>query len=118
MTDNRTKGFDHETMAISYLEKKGHRVIARNELNRFGEIDIISLTEGFIVFTEVKYRKSPKAGDPLEAVDPKKQVKISRASAFFLNGHREYSDLQVRYDCIGICGDQIRHIENAFEYAG
>jgi putative endonuclease len=119
VTDNREKGSFHETIAIEYLKKKGHRIIARNELNKFGEIDIISVTpDRKIVFTEVKYRKSSKNGYPLEAVTAAKQRKISRASAYYLNSHREYMNHQVRYDCIGITGDEIKHIENAFYYVG
>ena len=119
MTDNRSKGSFHETIAIEYLKKKGYRIIARNELNRFGEIDIISISpDGKLVFTEVKYRKSARRGYPLEAVDAVKQRKISRASAYYLNSHREYSNRQIRYDCIGIIGDEIKHIENAFNYVG
>ena len=117
MTDNRSKGSFHETIAIEYLKNKGYRIIARNELNRFGEIDIISISpDGKLVFTEVKYRKSARRGYPLEAVDAVKQRKISRASAYFLNSHREYLNRQIRYDCIGIIGDEIKHIENAFNY--
>ena len=119
MIDNRKQGSFHETIAIEYLKKKGHRIIARNELNKFGEIDIISISgDGYLVFTEVKYRRSAQKGYPLEAVTPAKQRKISRASACFLNSHREYSLYQVRYDCIGITGDEIQHIENAFYYVG
>ena len=119
MTDNRKKVSFHETIAIEYLKKKGHRIIARNELNKFGEIDIISVSpDGKLVFTEVKYRKSAKRGYPLEAVTPEKQRRISRASAYYLNSHREYLNHQIRYDCIGIIGDEIKHIENAFYYVG
>ena len=119
MIDNRKKGSFHETIAIEYLRKKGHRIIARNELNKFGEIDIISVSpDGKLVFTEVKYRKTVKSGYPLEAVTPEKQKKISRASAYYLNSHREFMNRQIRYDCIGIIGGEIKHIENAFEYVG
>jgi Holliday junction resolvase-like predicted endonuclease len=35
----------------------------------------------------------------------------------YLKYHHEYSDLQVRYDVIGISENEvIRHIENAFYY--
>ena len=119
MIDNRSKGSFHETIAIEYLKKKGYRIITRNELNKFGEIDIISVSpDGKLVFTEVKYRKTLKSGDPLEAVGAEKQRKICRASVYYLNSHREYLNHQIRYDVIGIIGDEIKHIENAFDYVG
>ena len=117
MTNNRKTGLNHEDEAASYLEDKGHRIIARNELNRFGEIDIISLApDSTLVFTEVKYRKSDKAGSPLEAVDLKKIRKICRASLMYINCHKQYSEYRIRYDVIGISDDGITHIENAFDY--
>ena len=42
---------------------------------------------------------------------------LCKASAAYLRYHSEYSDLQVRYDVIGIYENgQIKHIENAFYY--
>ncbi len=116
--NNRQTGSYHESIAIEYLISKGYKIIDRNVLNKCGEIDIICLTEkNELVFAEVKYRSSSKAGDPLEAVDARKIRKICRASAAYLNYHREFSDLQVRYDVIGVYdNEQIRHIENAFYY--
>ena len=117
MINNRKTGSRHEDEAVSYLESKGHRIIARNELNRFGEIDIISFSpEGILVFTEVKYRNSEKSGNPLEAVDQRKIRKICRASLMYINCHKQYSDHRIRYDVIGISPEGITHIENAFDY--
>ncbi len=118
--NNRKTGFDHETLAAEYLAKKGYRIISRNELNRFGEIDIICISpDKCLVFAEVKYRRSAAQGDPFEAVDARKIHKICKASVFYLGCHPEYGSLQVRYDVIGIYeNEEIRHIENAFDYVG
>ena len=116
--NNRESGSYHESVAIEYLTGKGYKIIDRNVLNKCGEIDIICISEkNEIVFTEVKFRSSSKAGDPLEAVDRRKIHKICKASAAYLRYHAEYSNMQVRYDVIGIYEDgTIRHIENAFYY--
>ncbi len=116
--NNRESGSYHESIAIEYLKNKGYKIIDRNVLNKCGELDIICVSERKeIVFAEVKYRSSSKAGDPLEAVDGRKIRKICRASAAYLKYHVEYSDMQVRYDVIGIYEDgTIKHIENAFYY--
>ena len=117
MINNRATGSRHEDEAVSYLEDKGYRILARNELNRFGEIDIICFSpEGVLVFAEVKYRSSSKAGSPLEAVDIKKQRKICKASLAYINFHKQYSECCIRYDVIGITDEEITHIENAFDY--
>ncbi len=116
--NNRESGSYHESIAIEYLAQKGYKIIDRNVLNKCGEIDIICISErNELVFAEVKFRSSSKAGDPLEAVDRRKIHKICKASAAYLRYHSEYSDLQVRYDVIGIYENgQIKHIENAFYY--
>ncbi|MBO4909737.1 MAG: YraN family protein [Lachnospiraceae bacterium] len=116
--NNRESGSYHESMAIEYLTGKGYKIIDRNVLNKCGEIDIICISEkNEIVFVEVKFRSSSKAGDPLEAVDRRKIRKICKASAAYLSYHSEYSNMQVRYDVIGIYDDgKLNHIENAFYY--
>ncbi len=118
--NNRETGTYHESIAIEYLKDKGYKIIDRNVLNKCGEIDIICLSDkNELVFTEVKFRSSSKAGDPLEAVDARKIRKICKASAAYLRLHKEFSDLQVRYDVIGIYeNEEIKHIENAFYYEG
>ena len=116
--NNRESGSYHESIAIEYLKDKGYKIIDRNVLNKCGELDIICISDKKeIVFVEVKYRSSLKAGDPLEAVDSRKIRKICKASAAYLRYHGQYSDMQVRYDVIGVYdNEQIRHIENAFYY--
>jgi len=118
--NNRETGSIQETKVIGYLEGKGYRIIARNVSNRFGEIDIICISpDKCLVFAEVKYRKNHESFDPLEAVDLRKIHKICKASSFYIGGHRELQDLQVRYDVIGVYDEgNIKHIVNAFEYVG
>ena len=118
--NNRQTGSYYESIAIEYLINKSYKIIDRNVLNKCGEIDIICMSERHeLVFTEVKYRSSFKAGDPLDAVDGRKIRKICRASAAYINRHPEYSDLQVRYDVIGVYENRVlNHIENAFYYEG
>ena len=71
--NKRIVGLKGEDIAAKYLEKHKYKVIERNFACRFGEIDIIAQDGKFIVFIEVKRRKSLKFGRPCEAVDLKKQ---------------------------------------------
>ncbi|MBV9159572.1 MAG: YraN family protein [Candidatus Kaiserbacteria bacterium] len=43
-----------ESIAAQYLERKGFRIIDRNYLKPWGEIDIIAEKSGIIHFVEVK----------------------------------------------------------------
>ena len=76
MSDKQVKGKLGEDAVCEELKKRGHTIIARNFHKRVGEIDIISATGNYIVFTEVKTRKLGAMVSGLEAVDFKKQKKI------------------------------------------
>ncbi len=116
--NKRTEGYMAEDTAARYLENKGHKILERNFYCKFGEVDIISISPSReLVFTEVKFRRSGLSGDPLEAVTSSKQKKICRSSLYFISKNPEYSELQIRYDVIGIRNDsELTHIENAFCY--
>ena len=66
-----------------------------------------------MVFCEVKYRSGSLAGSPLEAVDYKKQQVIFRCAQFYLAEHR-LQDVPCRFDVIGIEGEEITQIKDAF----
>ena len=74
---NRRKiGQEQEELAAKYLEEKGYEILERNYRIRTGEIDLIARDARYLVFIEVKYRKNLQMGDPLEAVDVRKQQRI------------------------------------------
>lgn len=69
------------------------------------------------MFCEIKYRSSNRHGTPLEAVDYRKQKKISGVAMQYLAYHGYSQEISCRFDVIGIDGNQqIDHIENAFEF--
>lgn len=114
----RSVGTKYENIAVSYLKKSGYNVIDKNYRCRSGEIDIICVDQfGTVVFTEVKYRENEKCGDPLEAVDFRKQQQIIKTALYFMMKNPLLSEKQFRFDVIGITGESclIKHIENAFE---
>lgn len=94
--DRREKGTLGEDAVSAELAKRGHRIIERNFRKPFGEIDIISEQNGFIVFTEVKTRKANSMVSGLEAVDFRKKARIVRTADFYLTEHD--LGLQPRYD--------------------
>ena len=52
-----------EALAAEYLRKKHYRIEAMNYRTRLGEIDIIASNRQYLVFCEVKLRKSPPRGN-------------------------------------------------------
>ena len=83
-----------EEVVAEYLVRKGHEIVARNHKTYFYEIDIISICDGKIYFTEVKYRKNDYAGGGLMAIDDKKQRQMRYAAESFLKFRQEF----LKYD--------------------
>lgn len=103
-----------EQLAGEYLKGKGYRILEINFYSRFGEIDIIAMDGDYLVFLEVKYRKSASAGYPAEAVGKEKQERIYRAAQYYLYKRGLPSDTPCRFDVAAIRGDEITLIKNAF----
>lgn len=115
--NNRKVGSSYEHLAGEYLEQQGYCILEYNYRYRRGEIDIIAKDGEYLVFCEVKYRKDSSAGDPLEAVDFKKQQVISKCALYYMTTHH-LDHMSCRFDVVGILGSEITLIKNAFEYIG
>ena len=119
MYNKRREGQQKELVATEYLKNKGYFIIQTNFRVRQGEIDIIARDGETIVFVEVKYRKDLSSGNPLEAVNYAKQRKICRTALFYMNLNKISPDnTPIRFDVIGILGEEITHIVNAFDFVG
>ncbi len=113
--NKRRVGKFWERKAADYLRLNGFQILYMNYRTRYSEIDIIAQDREALVFVEVKYRRNADKGDPLEAVDHKKQRRIYNAALCFLRDKRYSIDkTSIRFDVIGILGDEIKHIKNAF----
>ena len=111
-------GSRYEKEAADYLRRQGYEILVMNYRNRKGEIDIVARDGVYLGFVEVKYRKDAAAGDPLEAVGWRKQTVICRVADHFLLTHRQWADLQIRFDVVAILKDEITLLTNAFPYIG
>ena len=115
--NKRQVGTEKEILAAEYLKKKGYFIIEKNYRVRQGEIDLIARDGTCIVFVEVKYRADGRSGDALEAVTGAKIRQISKMALFYLNQKKiSIDNTSIRFDVIGINGDMVTHIENAFDF--
>ena len=115
--NRRTFGVEGERAARDYLVSRGYRILEMNYRAGAGEIDIIAGHRRTIVFIEVKRRASLTHGRPAEAVTPVKQRHILRTAMIYVQQNR-LEGKPVRFDIIEITGDEIRHIESAFDSTG
>ena len=120
MGRNNLSGAWGEALAAKYLQKKRYKIVATNYRCRFGEIDLIVADRKYLVFVEVKLRKSDQFASAREFVDSRKQDRIRTTAAFYLS---EFStELQPRFDVIEIYAPlgtatpdpEIYHWEDAF----
>ena len=108
-----------EAQAVSFLEHKGLKILTCNYRCSAGEIDIIARDRNFLIFVEVKTRRSVSFGSPQEAVGRHKQRQILRAAQWYLLQHK-IGKLQPRFDVIAVlwqswdASPRIDHIEDAF----
>lgn len=108
-----------ENYAVSFLQKKGYKIIQRNFRVNGGEIDIIAVdqSEGkeneTLVFIEVKTRTTRNFGDPFDAIGYYKMRALTRTAHYYKLTHRSLPDL-MRIDAVLIIIDdhnQIKEIE-------
>ena len=77
-------------------------------------IDLIGRDGRYLVFFEVKYRKTARNGIPAEAVGYVKQQRIRYTAQFYLYSRHYQEDMPCRFDVVSILGDQISWIRDAF----
>ena len=112
--NRRSTGTEWERQAGAYLTARGMRLVESNFHGRNGEIDLIGYHEGYLVFVEVKYRKNDRGGHPLETVDVRKQRRVCRTAEYYCLSHGLGETTPCRFDVVGIIGNEIIHVEDAF----
>lgn len=110
-----------ESLAAEYLRKKRYQLVAANYRCRFGEIDLIVSNRKYLVFVEVKLRKSGRFARAAEFVDYHKQNRLRTTAQMYLTENP--TQLQPRFDVIEIYAPEgtatrnpeIHHLEDAFQ---
>lgn len=93
-------GEKYESIAASWLEDRGLRLLARNFRCKAGEIDIIARDRTHLVFLEVRARSNPAFSSAAGSVDRRKQQRILRTAQWFLQHNPELARLPCRFDVI------------------
>lgn len=112
--NKREIGDYYEKQVCQALETKGLVILEKNYRNRYGEIDIIALDQEVVCFIEVKYRSSEGYGNPFEAVDHRKQLRIRQVAKYYYMEHGLSEWVPCRFDVVGILEHSMRWKKNAF----
>ena len=121
MAKSKLRGAWGEATAAEYLRSKRYKLVAAGYRCRFGEIDLIVQDRKYLVFVEVKLRKSADFAAAREYVDRNKQDRIRMTASMYLSMNP--TKLQPRFDVIEIYAPQgdltvdpvINHMEDAFQ---
>ena len=113
----KTLGKEGEDRAAQFLAKKGYKILERNYSTKSGEIDLVALHNGEVVFVEVKTRTSDAYGAPELAVTPQKQRRMVKAALGYIK-RRKFYQVPCRFDVVAISAateKEVEIIQNAFE---
>ncbi len=106
-----------EDRAARFLNKQGYKILERNYRTPSGELDLIALHQGAVVFIEVKTRTSDAFGAPELAVTPQKQRRMIKAALGYIK-RKNFHQVPCRFDVVAISAaseKEIEFIQNAFE---
>jgi putative endonuclease len=116
-------GSRSERAAARFLKGLGYRIVARNYSCPLGELDLVALDNGCLVFVEVRSTGGEDPTPAAASVDDKKQKRLTRLAVHFLQA-RGLLDRPARFDVLALSWPegrrepQVVHFVNAFEAVG
>jgi putative endonuclease len=100
------RGGSDENLAVAFLERKGLKILERNYRCRFGEIDIIAIGGGVLVFVEVRARRSEDYGGAAASITASKRRRLLATARHYLAAHGP--ERACRFDAVLVRGEERR----------
>jgi putative endonuclease len=85
--NRRDTGILGEELARDFLKERGYCIIESNYRCPEGEIDIVARCADYLVFVEVRTRRSLRFGSPEESVTPAKKERLIASAAHYYQNH-------------------------------
>ena len=79
----RDTGILGEKLAKDFLERRSYRIVETNYRCPEGEIDIVAKHKDYLVFIEVRTKKSLEFGSPEESITPAKKARMKATTAYY-----------------------------------
>jgi len=92
--NSTTIGRTAESAVARFLESNSHRIITQNFRTRSAEIDLVSVSDKQIFFTEVKFRSNSNHGSALAQITSTKLDQMRYASRVFLAQNPQFRNHQ------------------------
>ncbi len=114
----RDTGILGEKLAKDFLKKRGYHIVETNYRCPEGEIDIVAKHKDYLVFVEVRTKRSLEFGSPEESITSTKMERLRVTASRYQQTHNNLPPLW-RIDVVAVELDQkgkpsrIELIENA-----
>jgi putative endonuclease len=114
----RDTGILGEKLAKDFLRKRGYRILEANYRCPEGEIDLVAKHKDYLVFIEVRTKRSREFGSPEESITSTKKEKLRAVASHYHQTHKDLPQLW-RIDVVAVELDRkgkpsrIELIENA-----
>lgn len=95
-----------EAIARRYLTERGYSILETNFRSPHGEIDIVAREGDYLVFVEVKSRRSRSFGEPTESITPAKKQKLIETAQAYMQAHDGLPE-EWRIDVVAIQMDHL-----------
>jgi putative endonuclease len=103
-----------ERRAARWYRLRGWRILGANVWAGGNELDLIARRGRTLRFVEVKEKRGPAYGDPLEAVTAEKQRRVRRAADVWLAARPELDGLLVGFDVVAVREGRLERVADAF----
>jgi putative endonuclease len=101
MAAHNAFGIAAEQVAADLLERDGWKILHRNWRWRHKEIDLVVRRGELVAFVEVRARRDPRHGHPLETIGQRKRREIEAAARVWIARHGLPGD-RYRLDAMSI----------------
>lgn len=113
-SNTRAIGTRAERRALRHYRLRGYRALATNLWIGGYELDLVLQRGRTIVFCEVKAKRGPDRGDPLEMVTPEKVRRLRQAAEAWLAANPDELGCVVRFDVAAERTGKLQVVANAF----
>ena len=99
---------------MRWYRLRGWRILGENVWAGGNELDLIVRRGRTLRFVEVKEKRGPRFGDPLEMVTAEKRRRLRRAAEAWLAARPEHRRLAVGFDVIAVREGRVQRVPQAF----
>lgn len=118
MVSSHDRGRRFEELAVRHLRARGWTVLERNVRFCRKEVDLVVRRGRTVAFVEVKGRRGPGFGHPLDAITARKRREIAMVARWWVARHGLDGD-EYRFDAVAVLHGpdgrlRVEHVEDAW----